>query len=104
MGKAKVQFVLRPLGDRVVVERLTDEDKVTSGGIVIPDSALERPQKGRVVAIGPGKKLDDGTRVVMDVEVGDYVYHGKYGGTEIKIGGVEYLILREDDIIGVVQA
>ncbi len=104
MAKAKVEFILRPLGDRVVVERLENEDKATPGGIVIPDSAKERPQKGRVVAAGPGKKLDDGTRVQMDVELGDIVYHSKYGGTEIKIDGVEYLILREDDIIGIVQS
>lgn len=104
MAKAKVEFILRPLGDRVVVERLENEDKATPGGIVIPDSAKERPQKGRVVAAGPGKKLDDGTRVQMDVELGNIVYHSKYGGTEIKIDGVEYLILREDDIIGIVQS
>jgi chaperonin GroES len=104
MAKAQAKFLLRPLGDRVVVERLTDEDKVTTGGIVIPDSVKERPQKGRVVAVGPGKKMEDGTRLAMDVEVGDYVYHGKYSGTEIKIDGVEYLILREDDIIGVVES
>ncbi len=102
MGKAQAQFALRPLGDRVVVEHLSDDEKVTSGGIVIPDSAKERPQKGRVVAVGPGKKLDDGNRVAMDVEVGSIVFHSKYSGTEVKIDGVEYLILREDDIIGVV--
>ncbi|MEP0815125.1 MAG: co-chaperone GroES [bacterium] len=95
--------MLRPLGDRVVVEHLKDEEKVTSGGIVIPDSAKERPQKGKVVAVGPGKKLEDGTRSKMDVEVGDIVYHGKYSGTELKIEGVEYMILREEDIIGVVE-
>jgi len=104
MAKAHAKFMLRPLGDRVIVERLSDDAKVTSGGIVIPDSAKERPQKGKVVAAGPGKKLDDGTRVKMDVEVGDYVYHGKYSGTEVKIDNVEYLILREDDIIGVVES
>lgn len=104
MSKAKLQFILRPLGDRVVVEHMSDEDKVTSGGIVIPDSAKERPQKGRVVAVGPGKKLDDGNRVAMDVQVGDVVFHSKYSGTEVKIDGVDYLILREDDLIGVVAS
>ena len=103
IGKAKEKFILRPLGDRVVVEHLSDDDKVTSGGIVIPDSAKERPQRGKIVAVGPGKKLDDGGRAKMDVEVGDLVYHSKYAGSELKVSGVEYLILREEDIIGVVE-
>lgn len=103
MSKASAKFILRPLGDRVVVESLEGMEKKTAGGIVIPDSVKERPQKGKVVAAGPGKKLDDGTRVNMDVQVGDIVYHSKYAGTEVKVDGIEYLILREDDIIGIVE-
>lgn len=91
---------IRPLHDRVVVKRL-EEEKTSPGGIVIPDSAKEKPIKGEVVAVGTGKILDDGRVRTPDLKVGDKVLFGKYGGTEIKLDGVEYLVLREDDIMGV---
>jgi chaperonin GroES len=91
---------IRPLHDRVVVQRIEEEQK-TSGGIIIPDTAKEKPQQGKVVAVGKGKVLENGSRVEMDVKVGDKVLFGKYSGTEIKISGEEYLILREDDILGI---
>ncbi len=91
---------LKPLGDRVIVKVLEEEEK-TSSGIVLPDKAKEKPQEGEVKAIGPGRVLDDGKRLEMDVKVGDKVVYSKYAGTEIKIDGEEYLILRQDDILGV---
>jgi chaperonin GroES len=91
---------IRPLHDRVVVQRIEEEQK-TSGGIIIPDTAKEKPQQGKVVAVGKGKVLENGSRVEMDVKVGDKVLFGKYSGTEIKISGEEYLIMREDDILGI---
>ncbi|MDR0882154.1 MAG: co-chaperone GroES [Candidatus Adiutrix sp.] len=91
---------VRPLSDRVLVKRLDEEEK-TKGGIIIPDTAKEKPQQGRVVAIGDGKLLDNGNRVQPAVKVGEVVLFGKYSGTEIKVDGEEYLILREDDIFGV---
>jgi chaperonin GroES len=91
---------LKPLGDRVIIKVLEKEEK-TSGGIVLPDKAKEKPQEGEVMAVGPGRILDDGTRVQMDVKEGDKVVYSKYAGTEIKIDGEEYLILRQDDILGV---
>jgi chaperonin GroES len=92
---------LQPLGDRVLVERLQSEE-VTAAGIVLPETAKEKPQKGTVVAVGPGSRGKDGERVPMGVKVGDIVVFGRYGATEIKEGGREYLILREDDIVAVV--
>jgi len=89
---------LQPLGDRVVVKPLPKED-VTKGGIVLPDTAKEKPQEGKVLAIGPGKLTDDGKRIAMDVKVGDVVIYAKYGGTEIKENGDELIILRESDIL-----
>jgi len=89
---------LRPLDDRVVVKRLEAEEK-TSGGIILPDNAKEKPQRGEVIAVGPGKLLDNGTRATPDVKVGDIILFGKYSGTEVKVEGVEYLILRESDIL-----
>src|SRR3989304_1291400 len=91
---------IRPLHDRVVVKRL-EEKEVMRGGIVIPDSAKEKPQEGEVLAVGNGKILDNGTRVAMDVKVGDGILFGKYSGSEIKVDGEEYLIMREDDILGI---
>lgn len=94
---------IRPLNDRILVKRLEGEEK-TAGGIIIPDSAKEKPAEGEVVAVGPGKLNDAGDRVVMDVAVGDRVLFSKYGGTEVKLDGEDFLIMREDDILGVVQA
>ena len=92
---------VRPLHDRVVVRRLEEKGEVVRGGIVIPDTAKEKPQEGEVVAVGNGKKLDDGTRLAMDVKVGDRILFGKYAGSEIKVDGQEYLIMREEDILGI---
>ena len=91
---------IRPLNDRILVKRLEGEEK-TAGGIIIPDTAKEKPQEGEVKAVGPGRVLDDGTKVQMEVKVGDKVVFSKYAGTEIKIGDEEYLILRQDDILAV---
>ena len=89
---------LEPLGDRVVVKPSPKED-VTKSGIVIPDTAKEKPQEGKVIAVGPGRMNDEGTRIAMDVKVGDIVIYAKYGGTEIKEGDDELIILRESDIL-----
>ncbi|NUL81619.1 MAG: co-chaperone GroES [Armatimonadetes bacterium] len=94
--------MLKPIGDRVVV-RPKDADEVTSSGIVLPDTAKERPQEGEVMAVGAGRTLDDGRVVALEVKVGDKVLFSKYGGTEFKVGGEEYIILREDDILAIVQ-
>lgn len=91
---------LKPLADRVVVKVIEAEEK-TKGGIVLPDTAKERPQQGEVLAVGPGRRLDDGTLVAPEVKVGDKVLFSKFGGIEVKLEGEEYLILREDDILGV---
>ena len=93
---------LRPLHDRIIVERL-DEDEKTKGGIIIPDSAKEKPQKGRIVAVGKGKILDDGKVRPLDLKAGDVVLFGKYSGTEIKIDNEDRLIMREDDVLAVVE-
>ena len=90
----------RPLHDRVLIEVLDSEEK-TSGGIIIPDTAKEKPQEGEVIAIGPGAKSDDGKILPMDVKVGDIVLFGKWSGTEIKIDGTEYSIMKESDIMGI---
>lgn len=94
---------IRPLNDRILVKRLEGEAK-TAGGIIIPDSAKEKPAEGEVVAVGPGKLNDAGQRVEMGVKVGDRVLFSKYGGTDVKLDGEDYLIMREDDILGVIQA
>ncbi len=91
---------LKPLNDRIVVKAVTPETK-TAGGIILPDSAQEKPQEAEVVAVGPGKTLDNGKLEVPDVKVGDIVIYGKYGGTEIKVGAQEYVILRIDDVLAV---
>jgi chaperonin GroES len=93
---------VKPLNDRVLVLRIGEEEK-TSGGIIIPDTAKEKPQEGKVVAVGPGKVNDEGKKVVLDVKAGDKVLFGKYSGTEIKIDGVEHLIMREDDILAILE-
>ena len=92
----------RPLHDRVVVRRIESEDK-TAGGIIIPDTAKEKPQEGEVVAVGPGARNETGAIVALDVKVGDRVLFGKWSGTEVKIGGEELLVMKESDIIGIVE-
>lgn len=92
---------IRPLNDRLLVKRLAEEAK-TAGGIIIPDSAKEKPAEGEIVAVGPGKLNDKGERVALQVVAGDRVLFSKYGGTEVKIDGDDFLIMREDDILGVV--
>jgi len=92
---------IRPLHDRVIVKRLEEERK-SAGGIVIPDNAAEKPDQGEVIAVGPGKRNDDGKREALDVKVGDRILFGKYSGTTVKIEGTEYLVMREEDIMGVV--
>jgi chaperonin GroES len=92
--------VLRPLGDRVVVKRIEEEAK-TKGGIVLPDTAKEKPQRGKVIAVGSGRVLDNGTKVPLEVKEGDTVVFAKYGGTEIEIDGEEYIILSERDLLAV---
>ena len=93
---------VRPLHDRIIVSRIEDgEQKV--GGIIIPDSAKEKPQQGRVVAAGSGKSKDDGKRVPLDVKAGDLILFGKYSGQEIKLDGEEFLIMREDEVLGVIE-
>ncbi|MFQ5682696.1 MAG: co-chaperone GroES [Candidatus Binatia bacterium] len=92
---------IRPLHDRVIVQRIAEEEK-TKGGIIIPDTAKEKPQEGRVVAVGQGKQ-EDGKIIPLDVKAGDKILFGKYAGTEIKLAGEEHLILREDDILGIIE-
>ena len=93
---------IRPLHDRIIVKRLDEEEK-TKGGIIIPDSAKEKPMEGEVIAVGNGKKTDDGKVLKMDVKAGDRILFSKYAGTEVKIDDVEHLIMREDDILGVIE-
>jgi chaperonin GroES len=93
---------IKPLHDRVVVKRVEEEQK-TKGGIIIPDTAKEKPVRGRVVAVGAGRVLDNGTRVPLQVKEGDIILFGKYAGTEIKIEDEEHLIMREDDILGIIE-
>ncbi|MDG2088471.1 MAG: co-chaperone GroES [Arenicellaceae bacterium] len=95
-------MAIRPLHDRIMVRRL-DEEKTTAGGIVIPDSASEKPSQGEVVAVGKGKLLDDGKVQALDVKAGDTVLFGKYSGTEVKVDGEELLVMREDDVMGIVE-
>ncbi|MHC8440718.1 MAG: co-chaperone GroES [Candidatus Eutrophobiaceae bacterium] len=93
---------IRPLHDRVVVKRV-EEDKTSPGGIVIPDSATEKPIQGEVISVGNGKILENGEKRTLDVKKGDRILFGKYSGTEVKIEGTEYLVMREDDIMGVIE-
>ena len=99
---AEVKTVIKPLGDRVVVKRIEEEPK-TKGGIVLPDTAKEKPQKGKVIAVGTGRVLENGQRVPLEVKEGDIVVFAKYGGTEIEIDGEEYVILSERDLLAVLQ-
>jgi chaperonin GroES len=93
---------IKPLQDRIIVKRLEEEEK-TKGGIIIPDTAKEKPIEGEVVAVGPGKVMENGNRVAPSVKAGDRVLFGKYAGTEVKIEGEEHLIMREDDILGIIE-
>ena len=93
---------IRPLNDRVLVLRIEEEEK-TSGGIIIPDTAKEKPQEGKVIAVGSGKMSENGGRLPLDVKAGDRVLFGKYAGTEVKVEGKELLVMREDDILAVLQ-
>jgi len=94
--------MLKPIGDRIVIRPKTAEE-TTKSGIILPDTAKERPQEGEVMAVGTGRIMDDGTVVALAVKVGDTVLFSKYGGTEIKIGGEEYIILREDDVLAILE-
>ncbi|OEU51281.1 MAG: co-chaperone GroES [Desulfobulbaceae bacterium S5133MH15] len=93
---------IRPLNDRLLVKRLAEEEK-TAGGIIIPDSAKEKPAEGEVAAVGPGKVDDSGKRIALQVAVGDKVLFSKYGGTDVKLDGEDFLIMREDDILGIIE-
>ena len=93
---------LRPLQDRILVQRV-EEEKTTKGGIIIPDTAKEKPAEGKVIAVGNGKVGDDGKRIALEIKEGDRILFGKYSGTEVKIEGEEYLIMREDDVLGVIE-
>jgi len=95
-------MTIRPLQDRVIIKRVKEEEK-SKGGIIIPDTAKEKPIEGKVVAVGNGKILENGTVRKLDIKVGDTILFGKYSGTEVKIDGEEHLILREDDILGVIE-
>jgi chaperonin GroES len=93
---------IKPMNNRVLVLRVAEEQK-TAGGIIIPDTAKEKPQEGKVVSVGPGKVSEDGKRTPLEVKVGDRVLFGKYAGTEMKIDGVEHVFMREDDILGILE-
>lgn len=93
---------LRPLQDRILVQRV-EEETTTKGGIIIPDTAKEKPAEGKVIAVGNGKMGDDGKRIPIEIKTGDRILFGKYSGTEVKIEGQEYLIMREDDVLGVID-
>jgi len=93
---------IRPLQDRIIVKRIAEEEK-TKGGIIIPDTAKEKPQEGKVIAVGKGKMSDEGKLIPLDVKVGDRILFGKYSGSEVKLDGEEHLIMREDDILGVIE-
>lgn len=93
---------LRPLQDRILVKRV-EQESMTKGGIIIPDSAKEKPAEGKVVAVGNGKMAEDGKRITPDIKAGDRILFGKYAGTEVKIDGEEHLIMREDDVLGIIE-
>jgi chaperonin GroES len=95
-----VKTLLKPLGDRVVVKAIEAEEK-TKGGIILPDTAKDKPQEGEVIAVGPGRILDNGNRVAPEVKVGDRVIYSKYGGTEVKVDDEEYLVVRESDLLAI---
>lgn len=94
--------MLKPLGDRIIA-KATSAEEMTKGGILLPDTAKEKPQEGEVIAVGPGKLLDSGKLVPMDVKVGDKILFAKYGGTEVKVAGEEYIILRQDDVLAIID-
>jgi chaperonin GroES len=94
---------IRPLYDRIVVKRITDEVEKTAGGLFIPDSAKEKPQEGEVIAVGQGKRADDGKLIPLDVKPGDRILFGKYSGSDIKMDGEEFMIMREDEVLGVLE-
>ncbi|MBX9602264.1 MAG: co-chaperone GroES [Bryobacteraceae bacterium] len=94
---------IRPLYDRIVVKRVEDEGETKVGGLFIPDSAKEKPQRAKVVAVGKGKRLEDGKLIALDVQVGDEILFGKYSGSEIKMDGEELLIMREDEVLGIID-
>ena len=94
---------IRPLHDGFVVKRIEEKEATTAGGLFIPDSAKEKPQEGQVVAVGKGKRGDDGKLIALDVQVGDRILFGKYSGSDIKLDGNEYLIMREDEVLGVLE-
>jgi chaperonin GroES len=102
MAKVKEKVQVKPLADRVVVKPLEESEQMR-GGLYIPDTAKEKPSQGEIMAVGPGKVSDDGTRLEMDVKVGDKVLYGKYSGTDVTLDGEEYLILRESDILAIVS-
>jgi chaperonin GroES len=93
---------IKPLQDRILVQRV-EEEQTTKGGIIIPDTAKEKPIEGKIVAVGSGRVGDDGKKIPLEVKKGDRILFGKYGGTEVKIEGVEYLIMREDDVLGIIE-
>ena len=95
---------IRPLYDRIVVKRIEESAEKTASGLFIPDSAKEKPQEGEVIAVGQGKRADDGKLIALDVKVGDRILFGKYSGSDIKMDGEEYLIMREDEVLGVIEA
>jgi chaperonin GroES len=94
---------IRPLHDRIVVKRLEQQDDKTAGGLFIPDSAKEKPQEGQVVAVGNGKKTEDGKTIPLDVKAGDRILFGKYSGSDIKLDGEEYMIMREDEVLAILE-
>ena|SRR5579884_1079725 len=94
---------LRPLYDRIVVKRIEEQETTRNGIIIIPDSAKEKPQEGEVMAVGRGKRLEDGTLVTLDVKIGDRILFGKYSGSDAKLVGTEYLVMREDDVLGILE-
>ena len=102
MAASKENLKMRPLHDRVLVQRVAEEEK-TKGGIIIPDSAKEKPQEGKIIAVGEGRVSDSGSKTPLAVKAGDRVLFGKYSGTEITVNGQEYLIMREEDILGIIE-
>jgi chaperonin GroES len=103
LERRKRSMKFKPLGDRVLVKRSADSDQKSAGGIIIPDTAKEKPQRGEIIAVGPGGTKENGTLVPMNVKKGDMVLFGKYSGTEIKLDGEELLIMREDDVLGILE-
>ena len=95
---------IRPLHDRLIVKRIEEQEQKSTGGIIIPDSAKEKPQEGKVLAVGKGKTNDDGKTIPLDVKAGDRILFGKYSGSEIKVDGEECLILREDEVLGIIES